>query len=243
MSDEAVASSLGLQNRNALVTGAGSGIGRAIARALARAGMRLWLVGRHAEALRATVPEEAEVRIVTADLASPAGIEAAAASCPSSLDVLVHSAGLFVPGGATEVNAMAWQRMDALNLHAPLQLTRLCGPALRAATGQVVMMNSTAGLRSPAPGNAAYAAGKHALRAATDALRQELNPHGIRVLSIYPGRTHTPMQDAILQLEGRTAPADRLLQPDDVASIVLAALTLPSRAEVTDITIRPSRAL
>ncbi len=232
-----------LRGGHALVTGAGSGIGRAVARALGEAGMRLCLVGRRADALRAAVPESPDARIVAADLATASGLEAAIAACPASLDVLVHCAGTFLPRGPAGIETKERERMDALNVEAPLALTRRCLPALRAASGQVVMVNSSAGLRPPGPGNSAYAAGKIALRAATDTLRQEINPHGIRVLSVFPGRTDTPMQAAVLGAEGRTAPSDRLLQPEDVAVMILTALKLPVRAEVTDIMIRPARAL
>ncbi len=232
-----------LRGGHALVTGAGSGIGRAVARALAGAGMRLWLVGRRADALRAALPESPDAQIVAADLSTASGLATAIDACPASLDVLVHCAGTFLPGGPAGIETKERERMDALNMEAPLALTRRCLPALRVASGQVVVVNSSAGLRPPGPGNTAYAAGKQRLRAATDALRQEINPHGIRVLSVFPGRTDTPMQTTVLAAEGRTAPTDCLLQPEDVAAMILAALALPTRAEVTDIMIRPARAL
>ena len=77
------------------------------------------------------------------------------------------------------------------------------------------------------------------LRALADALREELNPRGIRVLTVYPGRTAGPMQETLHQLEGRPYRLDRLLQPDDVAATIMDVLSLPRTAEVTDIDIRP----
>ena len=81
------------------------------------------------------------------------------------------------------------------------------------------------------------------MQAAVEILRQEINRDGIRVLSIYPGRTDTPMQQAILASEGRTAEPGQLMQPDDIAAMVLAALQLSRNSEVTDIFMRPMRPL
>ena len=105
-----------------------------------------------------------------------------------------------------------------------------------------MFVNSSAGLHASA-GWGAYSANKHALKAAVDALRQEVNSEGIRVLSIFPGRTDTPMQRKILAMEQRTPPYGSLMRPEDVASMVVAALKLPATAEVTDIVMRPMRPL
>jgi len=231
------------QPRCAVITGAGGGIGRATAAALATRGMRLLLVGRDAERLRSAAAQiGGDTAVLAADLTEEAGIAAVAAATRPHLHLLVHSAGQYQRGPVATLGADAWRALDAINLHAPLLLTAACLPQLRAAGGDVVFINSSAGMRAGA-GLAAYAAGKHGLRAAVDALRQEVNGDGIRVLSIFPGRTATPMQDAVLAAEGRHADPDRLLRPDDVAQMLLAALALPRTAEVTDIVIRPMRPL
>lgn len=226
--------------RAALVTGAGSGIGRACAAALAEDGHRVMLVGRRLALLEAAAATMPDALAVAADLATDAGIGAVAEALPERLDVLVHAAGAFRYGPLAETPMAAWQALDAVNLHGPFALTARCLPALRRAGGTVVFVNSTAALRG-GPNAGAYAASKSALRAATDVLRQEVNPLGIRVLSIFPGRTDTPMQDDVLAAEGRTADRSTLLAPSDVAAMVSAALRLPRRAEVTDITIRPAQ--
>jgi NADP-dependent 3-hydroxy acid dehydrogenase YdfG len=127
-----------------------------------------------------------------------------------------------------------------VNLRAPYLLTQLLLPALVAAAGDVVFVNSSAG-RAARGGVAAYAASKHALRALADGLRDEVNARGVRVLSVYPGRTATAGQAAIFAEEGRAYTPDLLLQPDDVAAAVAGALALPRTAEVTEIMIRPMR--
>jgi NADP-dependent 3-hydroxy acid dehydrogenase YdfG len=101
-----------------------------------------------------------------------------------------------------------------------------------------VFINSSAGLGAKA-GVGQYAASKHALKAIADSLRAEVNALGLRVLSVFPGRTASPMQAAVHALEGKAYHPESLLQPQDVAAVVLNALSLPRSAEVTDISIRP----
>jgi NADP-dependent 3-hydroxy acid dehydrogenase YdfG len=227
--------------RGAVVTGAGSGIGRAIALGLAGCGWSVLLVGREEEKLR-EVATEAGARPLVADIATDAGRAAVAAAAGTSLDVLVHSAGAYLAGSISELADDQWAALDAVNLHAPILLTSRCLNALRNARGSVVFINSSAGILAPGAGKAAYAAGKHGLRAAADALRAEVSPE-VRVLSIFPGRTDTPMQRAVLREERRTAPPGTLLAPEDVAAMVLAALSLDASAEVTEIVMRPRRRL
>jgi NAD(P)-dependent dehydrogenase (short-subunit alcohol dehydrogenase family) len=182
------------------------------------------------------------MRVLKADITTEAGRQAIAEATRPELHLLVHSAGAFLRAPIADMGLEAWAALDSVNLHAPILLTAACLPQLRAGAGQVAMINSTAALQSR-QGIAAYAASKRALQTATDILRNEINPHGIRVVSIFPGRTRTDMQDRILAEEGRTAGPDTLLEPDDVAFMLLAALKLPRNAEVTDIMMRPMRPL
>ncbi len=101
-----------------------------------------------------------------------------------------------------------------------------------------MFINSSAGLRAGA-GISQYAATKHALKAIADSLREEINAEGLRVLSVYPGRTATPMQASVHAMEGKAYHPERLMQPEDVAAVVINALKLPRSAEVTDISVRP----
>ena len=127
-----------------------------------------------------------------------------------------------------------------MNARAPYLLTQALLPRLVARQGQVVVLNSSIWGNAHA-GTAAYAGSKYALKAFTDALRAEVNPAGLRVLSVYPGRTATPMQAAVHRAEARRYDPEALLQPEDVAATILAALALPRTAELTDLHIRPAR--
>jgi short-subunit dehydrogenase len=237
-----------LANLTAVVTGASSGIGKAIALGLAARGASVCLVGRKLEKLEAVAESlryHAKVALYQTDLAIDENIRELKARLErdfSSIHVLIHSAG-GISIGAVEsapVEELDWQYR--INLRAPYLLTQTLLPLLKAAHGQVVFVNSLVGLN--AKGNSSqYSATKHALKAFADSLRQETNQNGIRVLSVFLGRTASPLQAAVHQMEGRTYNPELLVQPDDVASLVLSALTLSPSAEVTDMTIRHSNNL
>jgi NADP-dependent 3-hydroxy acid dehydrogenase YdfG len=230
-------------NQLAMVTGASSGIGRAIAIALAQQGLRVIFIGRDPARLRdASEKAGPNASFLAADLTTKAGRAAAAARTVPALDVLVHSAGAYLSSPTHLMTAERWRSLDSINLHAPILLTTACLRQLRAATGQVVFINSSAAV-SAAAGLAAYAASKRGLQAAADVLRRELNQDGIRVLSLFPGRTDTPMQRAVLASERREAPPNVLMRAEDVADVVVAALRFPRTAEITDIFMRPMRKL
>jgi NADP-dependent 3-hydroxy acid dehydrogenase YdfG len=117
-------------------------------------------------------------------------------------------------------------------------LTQALLPLLKSRQGQIVFINSSQGLQ--ARGNSGpFAATQHALKAVTDSLRQEVNADGIRVLSVYPGRTATPRIQALYEVERRAYRPELLLQAEEIAQVVLNALLLPRTAEVTNVEIRP----
>jgi len=235
----------GFADRIAVVTGASSGIGRAISLGLATQGATVCVVGRRLDALenvaecaRATSPR---VLVHQADLTLDEDIQGLVMRLKDEaghVDILVHSAGVIALGRVetTSVKELDWQY--SVNVRTPYILTQALLPMIRACRGQIVFMNSTAG-RNAAPGVSQYAATKHALKALADSLRGEVNADGIRVLSVFVGRTATPMQAAVHEIEGRPYTPETLMQPEDVAAVVINALRLPRSAEVTDISIRP----
>lgn len=221
----------------ALVTGAGSGIGQAVADRLHARGDDLVLLARNEQRARQLRARYARADLRVADLGDPATVAAAVADI-EQLDALVHCAGVI------ELGPVAQQRLDALvdqltvNLVAPAELTRLLLPALRSARGTVVFLNSGAGL-SAHPGWSAYAASKFGLRALADALRAEEHGHGVRVSTIYPGRTATPMQQEVHRQEGRDYDAADWIDPATVVDAVVRVLDLGEDATISDLTIRP----
>jgi NADP-dependent 3-hydroxy acid dehydrogenase YdfG len=229
----------------AVITGAGGGVGGAIARAFAQHGATLCLIGRRVEALQAVVrtarPRGQPTLRYVADVGRAADVDSVVDRISRDVgrvDFLVHSAGVIALGGVEEATLEDLDRQYDTNIRGPYLLTKRLLPFLKTRRGQVVFINSTAGLVARA-GVSQYAATKHGLRALAESLREEVNPSGVRVLSVFLGRTATAMQVAVHAAEGRPYEPERLVQPEDVAAIVLSALSLPRTAEVTEIRIRP----
>ena len=230
----------------AVITGASSGIGRATAQALAAQGAALCLIGRNRRALQAVIDglpaRPPQVFLYEADFADDTNLSQLRAELErdiAAVDALVHSAGAFSRGSTCDADIEAFDWQYRVNVRAPYALTQTLLPALMLRQGQVVFLNSSAGLTAKA-GVGQYAATKHALKAVADSLRDEVNSAGVRVVSVYPGRTASPMQEAIFRSEGREYHPECLMQPEDVASVVVHALLLPRTAEITDINVRPT---
>lgn len=230
-----------LAGRSALVTGASRGIGAAAARALAMAGARVVLVSRSTRELAAlaeSLPHGAAV--LSSDLSQPASASNVAAGARDLLgadpDILVHAAGTFPLASVEATSDEDLQTAFALNATAPILLTRAFLPTMRArGSGHVVMIGSIAD-RYVFPSNAVYAASKHALRAATEALRAELRGSGVRTTLVSPAATDTPIwdphdPDAAAHLPNR----DQMLRPEDVADAVLWAVTRPAHVDVDEL--------
>lgn len=223
-----------------LLTGAGSGIGAALAERLLARGDELWLLVRDAGRASRLREQYPGARTLVGDLADPGRLSWAFGhqSMPSRLDSLVHVAGVVELGTIGETPVTTWQHQLNVNAISPAELTRLMLPALRTARGRVVFVNSGAGLRvSPEWGS--YGASKFAVRAIADALREEERPHGVRVTTVYPGRTATPMQEKVHRQEGAEYDPARWIDPASVATAILAAIDLPRDADLTELTVRP----
>lgn len=221
-----------------LVTGAGSGIGAVLAERLLERGDELYLLARSTERahdLRADLPD---ATVLAVDLADASAVEGVTDQLPDALDSVVHAAGVVDLGPVASLSTQVWQSQVAVNLVAPAVLTRVCLPALRAARGTVVFINSGAGLVAH-PQWSAYAASKHGLRALADSLRAEEQEHGVRVSSVFPGRTATPMQRRVHEQEGKEYDASAWIDPGTVVDTILHVLDLPGDATLSDLTIRP----
>jgi NADP-dependent 3-hydroxy acid dehydrogenase YdfG len=221
----------------ALVTGASRGIGAAVARALAP-GYELLLGGRDAAALQVLADELPGSRPWPVELTDPGAVTEAVGGI-ERLDVLVHSAGVGMLGTVAETPVSTWRHQFDVNVVAVAELTRLLLPALRAAHGRVVLINSGSGITARA-GWASYAASKFALRAFADALREEEAPHGVRVTSVHPGRVDTDMQRGVVAHEGGEYAPGSYLRAESVAGAVLFAVTAPDDAALTELVLRPT---
>lgn len=218
----------------ALVTGASRGIGKAIALDLGRT-HHVLVGGRDAAAVAAVVAQLPSAEAFVGDL-----VGGELPPLPGRIDVLVHSAGLEDGRTVEDTELQTWRRLFEVNVFAVAELSRRALPALRAAEGLVVVINSGSGLVSGA-GGGPYSASKFALRALTDALREEERPHGVRVSSIHPGRVDTDMQRALVAREGHAYDTTYTITPEMVAATVRTAVDLPPSGTVESLSVRPMR--
>ncbi|MBV9822566.1 MAG: SDR family NAD(P)-dependent oxidoreductase, partial [Actinobacteria bacterium] len=195
-----------------LITGASRGIGRAVSERLLAAGHQVFGLVRPGSEIRLPL-----AGVLAADLSRPESLAGALAPWLdelAALDGVVHCAGIVRPGplGSSVVEDLTDQ--FTVNVTAVAELTRLLLPALRAASGTVVLVNSGSGLNARTP-LVAYGASKFALRAYADGLRQE--EPGVRVCTLYPGRTATGMQREVRAAEAGEYREVDYLAPDTVA--------------------------
>jgi short-subunit dehydrogenase len=235
-----------LKNQIAVVTGASSGIGKSVALKLAKQEVTLCLLGRDLESLQAVadIANQAtrSVDCYKVDLTVDNEIQEVSESISgkfNGVDILVHSAGVIRMGLLHSASIEDFDLQYKTNVKGPYLLTQRLLPCIKLSQGQIVFINSRAVFIDARAGLGQYDATKHALKAVADSLRQEVKADGIRVLSVYPGRTASAMQQAIFTAEGKIYQPELLMQPDDVAATIVNALCLARRAEVTDITLKP----
>lgn len=218
-----------------LITGGTGGIGAALARALAGT-HELILQGRDGARLSALCGEVG-ARPLVLDLTRPETFAQAVAGLERVTNV-VHNAGVVELGAVAEQDHTVWTHTLAVNVVAPAALTRALLPLVRAEGGTFVFVNSGAGLQANA-GWGSYAASKFALRALADALRAEEAAHGVRVSTVYPGRTATPMQEKVRAQEGGPYDEAAYVRPETVAATIRFVLDAPRDATLPDLSVRP----
>jgi NADP-dependent 3-hydroxy acid dehydrogenase YdfG len=234
------------------ITGASSGIGEATARAAADAGAAVALAARRTdriEALAATINDAGGKAIaVTTDVADEASarnfVETTIAQL-GRLDVLVNNAGVMLLGPVANADTDEWRRMIDANLYGVIYTTHAAVPHLiEQGSGHVLTVSSIAGVRASA-GSAVYNATKFAVNAFSEALRQELSEHDVRVTSINPGAVETELRTH-LSPEQQQSQRERFadvtqLQAQDIANTIIYTLGAPAHVSLNDILIRPTR--
>jgi 3-oxoacyl-[acyl-carrier protein] reductase len=232
-----------LDDKVALVTGAGRGIGKAVALRLAQSGCRLVLTARSLAELE-KVQEEVrkdggQAAIVGADLARDEDIQHVAEDAQRAfggVDFLINNAGWGKSAPVVRAKIEDIDQTLRLNLRAPILLARQLVPSmLERRDGAVINIGSVSGKSGEADG-AAYSASKFGLIGFTQSLYEEVREYGIKVAVILPGFVDTPMIPPVKHLDRA-----KMIQADDVAQSVLYVLTSPLTACPVEITIRPQR--
>lgn len=218
------------------LTGATSGIGAATTRVLADRGDDLVLVARNEEKRAALAESFPGATVVVADLQDLDRIHDL--RVPDRIDGAVHAAGVVDVALLAATDPGSLVRTIEVNLTAPMLLTQVLLEPVRRTRGTHVFVNSGSGLRANAEW-ASYNASKFGLRGFADALRLEEAEHGVRVSTVYPGRTSTPMQEQVHAQEGKEYDADAWIRPETVAAEIVRLLDLASDATFPDVVIRP----
>ena len=219
------------------VTGATSGIGAEVARILHDRGDELVLTARNPERARLLAGDFGGATILEADLEDLGAIPAEA--LPESLDGAVHAAGVVDVAPIGETDPASLTRTVTVNLLAPMLWTQALLEPVRRARGTHVFVNSGSGLRAN-PQWASYNASKFGLRGFADALRQEEAGNGVRVSTVYPGRTATAMQEKVHAQEGKDYDPGEWIRPETVATEIVRVLDLGRDATIPDLVIRPT---
>jgi NADP-dependent 3-hydroxy acid dehydrogenase YdfG len=219
---------------NYFITGVSRGVGHALATRLVNDGHLVF------GAARGPVGDLQLAGLAELELTDFAGYPAALATLLGQLprlDGLVHCAGVVRPGRLQDQDPAEFTEQFAVNVTAAAELIRFWLPALRAAAGTVVLVNSGSGLNARSP-LAAYGASKFALRGYAEALRHE--EARLRVCTVYPGRIDTAMQHQVRAAEAGEYRGADYLRPETVADVIASVLQLPRDATITELTIRPS---
>jgi len=236
-----------LSGKVVAITGGGTGIGAGIAEALAMAGANVTVGGRRAEPLEklaASISSPLPIRTHTIDVAENDSIQAFFADIRSGageVDILVNSAGINIAKRTmAEMDPEEWDRVLRINATGAYRCIHEVLPTMRSrCDGLVINISSVAGKRAITLGGVVYCASKFAMTAMGTAIANEVRHEGVRITNVYPGEVNTPI------LDQRPVPVsqehkDSILQPEDIAGVVLSICQLPPRACVPEIVIKPT---
>lgn len=237
-----------LSGKNVLLIGGGSGMGKASALEIARNGARVLIAGRNLEALNLTISKSEVPEKISAketDVTDRLSLDELFDWFDKEigeLDFLIHAAGINVAERSMqELKPKDWDRLIQINLTGSYNVMRLTLERMRLRKrGLIILINSVAGKRSVPLGGIGYNASKFGMTGLGMGLAEEEKGNGIRVTNIYPGEVNTPI------LNNRKVPPtqehkESILQPDDVASVILKICQLPERVHIPELVIKPAQ--
>jgi 3-oxoacyl-[acyl-carrier protein] reductase len=222
-----------LKNKNALITGAGKGIGKAIALALAKEGVNVILVSRTQTDIDQLADEASNLGVkslaLAADVSDMNSINSAVEKALAkfkTIDILINNAGIASFGKFMELEPAAWEKIIQVNLMGTYYTTRAILPnMIERQTGDIINISSTAGLNGNAL-TSAYSSSKFAVLGLTDSLMQEMRKHNIRVSALTPSTVAT---DLAIDLNLTDGNPEKVMQPEDIAELLIAQLKLNRR--------------
>jgi NAD(P)-dependent dehydrogenase (short-subunit alcohol dehydrogenase family) len=233
--------------KNAVVTGAGSGVGQAVALSLVKQGWRVAIIGRRADALAETVKLAGEngnqLLPIPCDIGDPEAVLKMGERVTKEVgevEVLVNAAGTNAPNRALEVLSLEDYRamMDA-NLNGAYYCVQAFLPGMRKrGSGTIVNVVSDAGKQASPKAGPAYVMSKFGMAGLTQSINAEERPRGVRACAIFPGDIDTPLLNKRPVVPDAEARA-RMMQPQDIADCVLLCINLPSRVVVEEMLVRP----
>ncbi|WP_430611585.1 3-ketoacyl-ACP reductase [Flavobacterium sp. JP2137] len=230
-----------LKGKTAIITGAGKGLGKAMALALAAEGVNLGLIGRTTADLEklsqelTAINSDIAVTYATADIGDLSQVKSAVLEISNSLkaiDILINNAGILKVGGFLELPIEEWEQVFRINVLGTYYMIHEVLPLLlEQGQGDIINIASTAGLKGGAR-MSAYGASKAAVINLTESLMQEVRKSNIRVTTVNPSTIATEMT---LNAQFTDGNEERVLQPEDLAFLVVNNLKLPQRAFVKEI--------
>ncbi len=231
-----------LKGKTAVITGATSGIGLELSQLLIKEMVTVYLVGRNFKRLREIIPNSKNmptVNYIQADITKDEDIDKILKTVDheAKIDFLLHGAGIISVGPLSENPVVNLDHQYKVNVRAPYLITQKFLPKVKNAKGEIIFLNSTAGLNTW-EGQSQYSATKYALKAIADCLRKENKEDKIKVLSIFLGATATPMQEKVQKHKGNKYNPDTFMATHQIAEIILLELKKSKTTMITDMTIR-----
>lgn len=237
--------------KTALITGATSGIGKATASAFAREGINLILCGRREERLaelKKELSKRVAVHTLSFDVRDKEVVFEKINSLPEKfqkIDILINNAGnAHGLNPIQDGNMDDWDMMLDINVKGLLYVSKAIFPKMISqGTGHIINIGSTAGKEVYPNGNV-YCASKYAVDALNQAMRIDLNKHGIRVGAVNPGLTQTEFSE--VRFKGDTEKAKSVyegfqaLRPEDIADIIRFVVTRPYHVNIADLVVMPT---
>ncbi len=238
----------GIKDKVVVITGASSGLGEAAARLLAKDGAKLVLGARRLDRLQALAKElslggDAVVQTDVTDRNQVKRLVDRAMQLHGRIDVIVNNAGLMPSSRFERLHVDEWDRMIDVNIKGVLYGIAAALPHMIAQkSGHIINVSSVAG-HKVGPGGAVYAATKHAVRAISEGLRQEVKPYNIRTTIVSPGAvaselTHTVTDPVVA--EGMRKTYENAIPADSFARAVAFAMSQPDDVDINEILFRPT---